>query len=271
MSDNQKYYLIELIYMESSSYTSVTQQTDSNIKQEYVQESSYSQYTSKNNDANDVKLSSTSNKYSDVGPTPRSYLDSTVVPTLLEGLKLLATERATLSNFFFTETSDTKCEIVMMQIYILNSHNCTVFAIKVKSWYDDNQDSDPVLNPDKLTSSQILMQWLTVPENFIKYRNSKVKSYIGVKSTPEKIEPIFQAHNLASDWSYESGEEILNNSSFDGVPTTDARRRINDQLKKMCFEYFKLHPLFKRAIGFASCPINLSDFNNVAAIMMGRN
>ncbi|GAA5799142.1 hypothetical protein HPULCUR_004552 [Helicostylum pulchrum] len=179
MSDNQN-------YMESSSYTSVTQQTDSNIKQEYVQESSYSQYTSKNNDANDVKLSSTSNKYSDVGPTPRSYLDSTVVPTLLEGLKLLATER-------------------------------------------------------------------------------------GVKSTPEKTEPIFQAHNLASDWSYESGEEILNNSSFDGVPTTDARRRINDQLKKMCFEYFELHPLFKRAIGFASCPINLSDFNKVAAIMMGRN
>lgn len=32
-------------------------------------------------------------KQSDGGPTPRSYLDSTVVPTLLEGLKLLATER----------------------------------------------------------------------------------------------------------------------------------------------------------------------------------
>ncbi|GAA5808048.1 hypothetical protein MFLAVUS_001430 [Mucor flavus] len=91
MSDNQN-------YIESSSYTSITQQTDSNIKQEYVQESSYSQYTSKNSDANDIKLSSTLNKYSDGGSTPRSYLDSTVVPTLLEGLKLLATESLTPSD-----------------------------------------------------------------------------------------------------------------------------------------------------------------------------
>jgi hypothetical protein len=32
-------------------------------------------------------------KQTEGGPTPRSYLDSTVVPTLLEGMKLLAAER----------------------------------------------------------------------------------------------------------------------------------------------------------------------------------
>ncbi|KAI9347091.1 hypothetical protein BD770DRAFT_170433 [Pilaira anomala] len=96
--------------MESSSYSSITQQSDSNIKQEFVQESSYSQYTTKNNEANDVKLNTTSTKYSD-GSTPRSYLDSTVVPTLLEGLKLLATERpsdplAYLGRFLLSRSNE---------------------------------------------------------------------------------------------------------------------------------------------------------------------
>jgi len=31
--------------------------------------------------------------YQEDTPTPRSYLDATVVPTLLEGMKLLASER----------------------------------------------------------------------------------------------------------------------------------------------------------------------------------
>ncbi|CAO3617095.1 unnamed protein product [Mucor hiemalis] len=50
-------------------------------------------------------------KQSEGGPTPRSYLDSTVVPTLLEGLKLLATERpsdplAYLGRFLLSRSNE---------------------------------------------------------------------------------------------------------------------------------------------------------------------
>lgn len=45
-------------------------------------------------------MSTAGNKHTDGGSTPRSYLDSTVVPTLLEGLKLLATERYVFLLYF---------------------------------------------------------------------------------------------------------------------------------------------------------------------------
>lgn len=52
------------------------------------------QYTSaRNANSSDSIINTAGLKQSEGGPTPRSYLDSTVVPTLLEGLKLLATER----------------------------------------------------------------------------------------------------------------------------------------------------------------------------------
>ncbi|KAI8647546.1 hypothetical protein BD408DRAFT_101278 [Parasitella parasitica] len=46
-------------------------------------------------------------------PTPRSYLDSTVVPTLLEGMKLLVSERpsdplAYLGHFLLSRSNEGK-------------------------------------------------------------------------------------------------------------------------------------------------------------------
>ncbi|KAG2211703.1 hypothetical protein INT47_008800, partial [Mucor saturninus] len=76
-----------------------------------MQESSYSQYSSRNVESNDSGINTMGIKHSDGGSTPRSYLDSTVVPTLLEGLKLLATERpsdplAYLGRFLLSRSNE---------------------------------------------------------------------------------------------------------------------------------------------------------------------
>ncbi|EPB85083.1 hypothetical protein HMPREF1544_08135 [Mucor circinelloides 1006PhL] len=51
--------------------------------------------------------------YQEDTPTPRSYLDATVVPTLLEGMKLLASERpsdplAYLGHFLLSRSNEGK-------------------------------------------------------------------------------------------------------------------------------------------------------------------
>ncbi|KAK4517991.1 uncharacterized protein ATC70_001340 [Mucor velutinosus] len=53
--------------------------------------------------------------YQEDTPTPRSYLDATVVPTLLEGMKLLASERpsdplAFLGHFLLSRSNEGKQE-----------------------------------------------------------------------------------------------------------------------------------------------------------------
>lgn len=82
------------------------------VKQEISQESNYMQYTSaRNANSSDSIINTAGLKQSEGGPTPRSYLDSTVVPTLLEGLKLLATERpsdplAYLGRFLLSRSNE---------------------------------------------------------------------------------------------------------------------------------------------------------------------
>ncbi|KAI8885488.1 hypothetical protein K501DRAFT_284316 [Backusella circina FSU 941] len=74
-------------------YNDPSSQSGFNVKQE-AQESSYSQaqYPKPNSTPkSDSPLGNTHTNFDNL--TTRSYLDSTVVPTLLEGMRLLATER----------------------------------------------------------------------------------------------------------------------------------------------------------------------------------
>lgn len=106
-----------------------------------------------------------------------------------------------------------------------NSKNKKV-KITNPQWHKDNKNCDLVLNPDKLTSDQILMEWFTQYKNFEEYRGKSTKritvlgkivkhfesrgvNYRNAKSIGNKLDHMLKQYRTAATFRDCTGQGLL--------------------------------------------------------------
>ncbi|KAI7871115.1 uncharacterized protein EV154DRAFT_580365 [Mucor mucedo] len=133
------------------------------------------------------------------------------------------------------------------------------------SWYGDQHLTKNELNPDGLTSIDILMGWITRDGNFSKWRGEKND---GMTTAANKT--ILCTYRKAETWRNQTGQGILDSATDDNREEKEIS--VLDTCIKKYKGYTEIEPFFRDSANSVIIPFNEdADYDNVEEIMFGND